>query len=131
MVDAFVGKFVVEKRENFDGFMKGIGEFYSRLFSRQHHRRYLNCPSTGVPEEYVEKARNAEVKTEISKNGDVISVTRIRPMKTTTNSFSFGKESEVENIKGEKMKVGYVGDGVRWGVDGVVYMCMLHVWGLS
>ncbi|XP_076807306.1 fatty acid-binding protein 10-A, liver basic-like [Clavelina lepadiformis] len=83
MVDAFVGKFVVEKRENFDGFMKGIG----------------------VPEEYVEKARNAEVKTEISKNGDVISVTRIRPMKTTTNSFSFGKESEVENIKGEKMKV--------------------------
>jgi len=26
MADAFVGKFSVEKRENYDGFLKGIGE---------------------------------------------------------------------------------------------------------
>ena len=25
MVDAFVGKFVVESRDNYDGFMKGVG----------------------------------------------------------------------------------------------------------
>lgn len=27
-MDAFVGKFTVEKRENYDGFFKGLGEYF-------------------------------------------------------------------------------------------------------
>ena len=27
MVDQFIGKFVVESKDNYDGFMKGVGKF--------------------------------------------------------------------------------------------------------
>merc|ERR1712002_815842 len=83
MVDAFVGKFVVESRENYDGFMKGVG----------------------VPDEYIEKGRDAKVTTEIAQNGDSFVITRIRPAGTTSNTLTLGQESELDTIKGDKIKV--------------------------
>ena len=59
----------------------------------------------GVPEQYREAARNATVRTEIKQEGDVITVTRIRPQKTNAHSFKLGEATEVETPKGEKVQV--------------------------
>merc|ERR1712025_1530451 len=83
MAAAFVGKFLIEKRENYDGFMKGVG----------------------VPDEYIEKGRDAKVTTEIAQNGDSFVITRIRPAGTTSNTLTLGQESELDTIKGDKIKV--------------------------
>merc|ERR1712002_722080 len=83
MAADFVGKFLIEKRENYDGFMKGVG----------------------VPDEYIEKGRDASVTTEISQSGESFVITRIRPAGTTSNTLTLGKESELDTIKGDKIKV--------------------------
>merc|ERR1712002_185484 len=83
MADAFCGKFTIDRRENYDGFMKGVG----------------------VPDEFIEKGRNAKVETEISKSGDSFVITRVRPAGTTSNTLTLGKESELDTIKGDKIKV--------------------------
>lgn len=44
--------------------------------------------------------------TQIKDNGNKsYTVTRIRPQRTSTNTFKLGEETEVENLKGEKIKV--------------------------
>merc|ERR1712141_509276 len=83
MAAEFVGKFLIERRENYDGFMKGVG----------------------VPDEYIEKGRDAKVTTEIAQNGDSFIITRIRPAGTTSNTLTLGQESELDTIKGDKIKV--------------------------
>ena len=59
----------------------------------------------GVPDEFIEKGRNAKVETEISKSGDSFVITRVRPAGTTSNTLTLGKESELDTIKGDKIKV--------------------------
>ena len=48
------------------------------------------------------------VVTEISKSGDNIIMSRVRPYKTVTNTLTIGKDCELENIKGEKVTVRYL-----------------------
>merc|ERR1739840_93965 len=88
MVDAFVGKWVVESKENYDGFMKGVG----------------------VPDEYINMSRDVKVVTDISKDGDAVVIARIRPQKTVTNKLVMGQESELDTIKGDKVKITATGD---------------------
>ena len=52
--------------------------------------------------------KNAEVISEFSKNGDVITITRKRPKRTTENSFRLGEETEIDTIKGDKAKVSLI-----------------------
>ena len=59
----------------------------------------------GVPDEYIEKGRDAKVTTEIAQNGDSFVITRIRPAGTTSNTLTLGQESELDTIKGDKIKV--------------------------
>jgi len=59
----------------------------------------------GIPAEYIEAGRNATVVTEISKSGDVVTITRKRPKRTATNSFKLGEETEIDTVKGDKAKV--------------------------
>uniref|UniRef100_H2YKV8 Cytosolic fatty-acid binding proteins domain-containing protein n=1 Tax=Ciona savignyi TaxID=51511 RepID=H2YKV8_CIOSA len=98
-MDAFVGTYVVAKRDNFDGFMKGVG----------------------VPEEYIEIARKVFPTTKIEKSGSGFTVTRIRPQKTTSNAFVLGEETEVETIKGDKVKVTINMDGPKMVTKGENY----------
>merc|ERR1711881_44999 len=83
MADAFCGKFVIDRRENYDGFMKGVG----------------------IPDEFIEKGRDAKVETQITKNGDSYTITRVRPAGTSSNTLTLGQESELDTIKGDKIKV--------------------------
>lgn len=68
----------------------------------------IDCSVAGIPEEFIEKARSATVVTEIKNEGGLITVTRIRPSKTTTNSFRLGEETELDTIKGDKIKVSFL-----------------------
>merc|ERR1712002_848060 len=78
----FVGKFVVESKDNYEAFMKGAG----------------------VPDEYIAMSRDVKVVTEI-KDGDSFTITRVRPQKTTSNCLVLGQECEIDTIKGTKVKV--------------------------
>ena len=59
----------------------------------------------GVPDEFIEKGRNAKVETQISKDGDSFVITRVRPHGTVSNTLTLGKECELDTIKGDKIKV--------------------------
>jgi len=82
MADAFIGRFIVESKENYDAFMKAVG----------------------VPEEYIAMSRDVKVITEIKKDGDGYVISRIRPQKTVTNKIVIGQETELDTIKGDKVK---------------------------
>merc|ERR1739838_12156 len=107
MAESFVGRFVVESKDNYDGFMKGVG----------------------VPEEYINQGRDVKVITEIAKNGNTFVVQRIRPQKTTSNSLTLGQECEIDTIKGDKAKVSPVLDGGKIVAKGEVYCLTLEIVG--
>lgn len=53
-----------------------------------------------------DQIKNATVTTEIKNNGDKsFTVIRTRPSRTSTNIYKLGEDTEVENLKGEKIKV--------------------------
>merc|ERR1739838_785209 len=105
MADSFVGRFVVESKDNYDGFMKGVG----------------------IPDEYIEMGRDVKVVTDISKGGDAYVVQRIRPTKTTTNRIILGQECEIENIKGEKVKVKCTFEGGKMIAKGSTYSVVMEM----
>merc|ERR1712183_245476 len=105
MADAFVGRFVVESKENYDAFMKGVG----------------------VPEEYINMSRDVKVVTDISKNGNTMVIQRIRPQKTTTNNLTLGAECEIDTIKGDKVKVKPVIEGGKIVCKGEIYSMIMEM----
>merc|ERR1739838_48454 len=82
MADSFVGRFVVESKDNYDGFMKGVG----------------------VPDEHINQGRDVKVVTEISKDGDGFVIQRIRPNKTSSNRLVVGQQCEIETMRGDKVQ---------------------------
>merc|ERR1712002_92814 len=107
MADAFVGRFVVESKENYDAFMKAVG----------------------VPDEYIAMSRDVKVVTDISKNGDTLVVQRIRPQKTTTNNLTLGQECEIDTIKGDKVKVKPMLEGGKIVAKGEIYNLVMEMTG--
>merc|ERR1739840_51669 len=101
------GKWVVESKENYDGFMKGVG----------------------VPDEYINMSRDVKVVTDISKDGDAVVIARIRPQKTVTNKLVMGQESELDTIKGDKVKVMPKIDGGKITATGDKYSFTMEMKG--
>ncbi|XP_076587386.1 fatty acid-binding protein, liver-type-like [Chaetodon auriga] len=79
---SFAGKYQLESQENFEPFMKAIG----------------------VPEELIQKGKDLTSISEIEENGDNFKVTITTGTKVLTNSFTIGKEAEMETLTGEKIK---------------------------
>merc|ERR1712183_23657 len=105
MADAFVGKFVVESKENYDAFMKGVG----------------------VPDEYINMSRDVKVITDISKSGNNLVVQRIRPQKTTSNTLTIGQECEIDTIKGDKVKITPTIEGGKIVCKGEIYNLIMEI----
>merc|ERR1739838_405369 len=105
MADSFVGRFVVESKDNYDGFMKGVG----------------------IPDEFINQGRDVKVVTDISKDGDAFVVQRIRPTKTVVNRIILGQECEIENIKGEKVKVKCTFEGGKMIAKGSTYSVVMEM----
>ncbi|XP_015232611.1 PREDICTED: fatty acid-binding protein, liver-type-like [Cyprinodon variegatus] len=79
---SFNGKYQLESQENFEPFMKALG----------------------LPDELIQKGKDLKSISEIEENGDNFKVTVTTGSKVITNSFTIGKETELQNITGEKMK---------------------------
>merc|ERR1739838_66388 len=107
MADSFVGRFVVESKDNYDGFMKGVG----------------------VPEEYINMSRDVKVITDISKDGEAFVVQRIRPKTTSSNRLIIGEECEIDTAKGDKVKVKCTLDGGKIIAKGAKYCLVIEMSG--
>lgn len=59
----------------------------------------------GLPDELIQKGKDIKSISEIEHDGDNFKVTVTTGTKVLVNSFTIGKESELETITGEKLKV--------------------------
>ncbi|XP_038609031.1 fatty acid-binding protein, liver [Tachyglossus aculeatus] len=78
----FSGKYQVQSQENFEVFMKAIG----------------------VPDEIIEKGKDARRVSEIVQNGKHFKLTLNTGTKLLVNEFTLGEECELETLTGEKVK---------------------------
>nr|XP_046243736.1 fatty acid-binding protein, liver-type-like [Scatophagus argus] len=79
---SFSGKYQLQSQENFEPFMRAIG----------------------LPEELIKKGEDLKSISEIEETGDDFKVTVTTGSKVLVNSFTIGKEAELETITGEKVK---------------------------
>lgn len=64
-------------------------------------------PTIGIPDDIIEKGRDYKLITEVTQDGDTFSWTQIYPTNAkVTNTFTVGKECDMETIGGKKFKVG-------------------------
>lgn len=59
----------------------------------------------GLPDDLIQKGKDIKSISEIEENGDDFKVTVTTGSKVLVNSFTIGKEAELETITGEKLKV--------------------------
>ncbi|XP_075622875.1 gastrotropin isoform X3 [Balearica regulorum gibbericeps] len=80
---AFTGKYEFEGDENYDDFVTKIG----------------------LPSDKIEMGRNCKIITEVVQNGNDFTWTQHFPGgRTTTNTFTIGKEADMETMGGKKFK---------------------------
>uniref|UniRef100_A0A8C5M534 Liver-type fatty acid-binding protein n=1 Tax=Leptobrachium leishanense TaxID=445787 RepID=A0A8C5M534_9ANUR len=79
---AFSGHYELESQENFEPFMKAVG----------------------LPDEIIEKVKDAKSVTEIVQDGNHFVITTTTGPKVQRNEFTIGEEAEFDTIKGEKVK---------------------------
>lgn len=59
----------------------------------------------GLPDELIQKGKDIKSISEIEEKGDDFTVTVTTGSKVLANSFTIGKEAELETISGDKLKV--------------------------
>ncbi|XP_007557621.1 fatty acid-binding protein, liver-type-like [Poecilia formosa] len=92
---SFTGKYQLESHENFEVFMKAVG----------------------VPDELIQKGKDLKSVSEIEETGDDFKVTVTTGSNVITNSFTIGKEAEMQSLTGEKIKGVVVRDGNKLKVS--------------
>ncbi|XP_042344569.1 fatty acid-binding protein, liver-type [Plectropomus leopardus] len=92
---SFSGKYQLESQENFEPFMKAIG----------------------LPDELIQKGKDIKSISEIEENGDNFKVTVTTGSKVLVNTFTVGKEAELETLTGEKAKAVVHRDGNKLRVS--------------
>ncbi|XP_053186008.1 gastrotropin-like [Scomber japonicus] len=87
---AFAGKWETETQEGYDDF----------------------CKVLGIPADIIEKGRDYKLITEVTQDGDNFTWTQIYPTNAkVSNSFTIGKECDMETIGGKKFKATVKMDG--------------------
>ncbi|XP_029998978.1 fatty acid-binding protein, liver-type [Sphaeramia orbicularis] len=92
---SFSGKYQLESQENFEPFMKAIG----------------------LPDDLIQKGKDIKSISEIEENGDDFKVTVTTGTKVLTNTFTIGKETELDTLTGEKVKAVVKRDGNKLKVS--------------
>jgi len=93
-----------------------------------YYEKMLKCNQlSGIPDEFINQGRDVKVVTDISKDGDAFVVQRIRPTKTVVNRIILGQECEIENIKGEKVKVKCTFEGGKMIAKGSTYSVVMEM----
>lgn len=60
---------------------------------------------TALPEDVIKLAKDVKPVTEIQQTGNDFTITSKTPGKSVTNSFTIGKEAEINTMDGKKLKV--------------------------
>lgn len=77
------------------------------LISHKHLSLITFFPTPGIPADIIEKGRDYKLITEVTQDGDNFTWTQIYPTNAkVSNSFTIGKECDMETIGGKKFKVG-------------------------
>lgn len=64
-------------------------------------------PTLGIPDDTIQKGRDYKQVTEVVQNGNDFTWTQFYPSNhKVTNTFSIGKEADMQTISGKKFKVG-------------------------
>ncbi|KAI3372738.1 hypothetical protein L3Q82_023201, partial [Scortum barcoo] len=92
---SFSGKYQLESQENFEPFMKAMG----------------------LPDELIQKGKDIKSISEIEETGDNFKVMVTTGTKVLSNTFTIGKEAELETITGEKIKTVVHRDGNKLKVS--------------
>uniref|UniRef100_A0A8D0CGV0 Cytosolic fatty-acid binding proteins domain-containing protein n=1 Tax=Salvator merianae TaxID=96440 RepID=A0A8D0CGV0_SALMN len=79
---AFNGTWQVHAQENYEEFLRAIA----------------------LPEDIIKAAKDIKPITEIKQTGDSFVITNRTPNKSVTNSFTLGKETEMDTMDGKKVK---------------------------
>ncbi|XP_049454107.1 gastrotropin-like [Epinephelus fuscoguttatus] len=80
---AFAGRWETETQEGYEAF----------------------CKLLGIPDDIIEKGRDYKLITEVTQDGDNFSWTQLYPANAkVTNTFTIGKECDMETIGGKKFK---------------------------
>lgn len=64
------------------------------------------CFLLGLPDEVIQQVKDIVSATEIEQNGNDFKITTTTGPNVMVNRFTIGKETEIEGISGEKIKVG-------------------------
>lgn len=69
----------------------------------------VGCPDflflSGLSDEIIEQVKDLKSISEIEQNGDDFKITITTGPKVMVNKFTIGKETEMETLSGEKIKV--------------------------
>ncbi|MEJ1286651.1 fatty acid binding protein 1 liver [Cricetulus griseus] len=103
----FSGKYQLQSQENFEPFMKAMGECWMGHQSWCNEKEGLALPSAasqGLPDDLIQKGRDIKGISEIEHNGKHVKLTLTYGPKVVKNEFTLGEECELETMTGEKVK---------------------------
>ncbi|XP_062388259.1 fatty acid-binding protein 10-A, liver basic-like [Sardina pilchardus] len=73
-----------------------------QMYSQENHEEFFKVLS--VPDTLVRIMRDVKPVTEIEQNGEDFVVTVKTPLRSTSNSFTLGRESIMNTMDGKKLK---------------------------
>ncbi|XP_063808141.1 fatty acid-binding protein, liver-like [Pseudophryne corroboree] len=79
---SFTGTYAQQSHENFEAFMRGIG----------------------IPDEFIQKGKDAKTVTEIVQDGKHFVVTATTGPRVQRNEFTVGEEAELGSLTNEKIR---------------------------
>ncbi|KAM3873105.1 fatty acid-binding protein 10-A, liver basic [Diretmus argenteus] len=72
-----------------------------QVYAQENYEEFLKAMA--LPEDIIKVAKDIKPITEIQQNGSNFVVTSKTPGKTVTNSFTLGKEAEINTMDGKKL----------------------------
>ncbi len=73
-----------------------------QVYAQENYEEFLRAIS--LPEDVIKLAKDVKPVTEIQQNGNDFKITSKTPGKSVTNSFTIGKEAEINTMDGKKLK---------------------------
>ncbi|KAA0702625.1 Fatty acid-binding protein 10-A, liver basic [Triplophysa tibetana] len=73
-----------------------------QVYVQENYEEFLRAIS--LPEDVIKLAKDVKPVTEIQQNGNDFKITSKTPGKSVTNSFTIGKEAEINTMDGKKLK---------------------------
>ncbi|MBN3319793.1 FABPL protein, partial [Atractosteus spatula] len=73
-----------------------------QVYSQENYEEFLR--SIPLPEDVIKMAKDVKPITEIKQDGNNFVITSKTPRQSVTNSFTIGKEADINTMDGKKLK---------------------------